>query len=66
MPDIQIQRIKIRRLEMALAEATQPLHIAQLIAQLARERAALNEARAAALPVEPDVKREEDGEILWA
>ena len=66
MPDIQIQQIKIRRLEKALAEATQPLHVAELNSQLVVERAALNEAKAAALPVEPDVKREEDGEILWA
>ncbi len=64
--DIQIQRIKIHRLEMALAEATQPLHIAQITAQLERERAALNEAKASALPAEPDVKREEDGSILFA
>lgn len=66
MTDTQIQRIKIRRLEMALAEATQPRHIAQLTAQLERERAALNEAKAAALPVEPNIAREEDGDILWA
>lgn len=66
MTDIQIQRIKIHRLEKALAEATQPLHIAQITAQLERLTSALNEAKAAALPVEPDVKREEDGEILWA
>lgn len=66
MPDIKIQQIKIRRLEKALAEATQPLRVAELNSQLVIERAALNEAKAAALPVEPNIAREEDGDILWA
>lgn len=66
MTDIQIQQIKIRRIENAIKAATEPLHIAQLTQQLDRERDALNEAKAAALPAEPNIAREEDGDILWA